>query len=130
VTLGLASFFAIADFMRSAEGPFGCFGFGEDAEDAASPVFFIIMAAVGGPFDFDIRLAGGPFDAPAGFFAPVSSLETIIDAIRVAGGPRLETGRGFVIAVMGGLVTAAMDGPDIRRCPPLQTYKCPRWMIR
>ncbi len=73
--------------MRSAEGPFGRFGFGEDAEDAASPVFFIIMVA-GDPFDSEIRLTGGPFDATAGFFAPVSSL-----------------------------LVAAMGGPGSSRCP-------------
>jgi hypothetical protein len=111
--------------MRSEEGPFGCFGLGEvvpedagDDDGFASSVFFISMVA-GGPFDdFDIRLAGGPFDAAAGFFAPVSALETI-DAIREAGGPRLAG--AFVIASADGLVTAAMgmDGPDIRRCPPL-----------
>jgi hypothetical protein len=111
--------------MRSAEGPFGCFGFGEDAaeeedgdDDGFASVFFISMAVADGPFDLDIRLAGGPFDAAAGFFAPVSALETI-DAIRVAGGPRLAGAGDLVIASADGLVTAAMVGPDIRRCPPL-----------
>jgi hypothetical protein len=102
--------------MRSAGGPFDCSGLGEVVpEDAgeddgfASSVCFISMAA-GDPFDdFDIRLAGGPFDAAAGFFVPVSALETI-DAIVEAGGPRLAG--AFVVASADGLVTAGMDGPD------------------